>query len=81
MCNHFISWSEAASKFGVSETEVKSTVSFDENTLSEFVSDGLIKFAPGEIEVTDLGKFFVRNIAASFDPNLKNAIQKFSKSL
>jgi oxygen-independent coproporphyrinogen III oxidase len=81
MCNHFVSWSEAASKFGVSETEVKSTVSFDENTLTEFVSDGLIKFGPGEIEVTDLGKFFVRNIAASFDPSLKNALQKFSKSL
>jgi oxygen-independent coproporphyrinogen III oxidase len=81
MCNHFVSWSEAASKFGVSETEVKSTVSFDENTLTQFVSDGLIKFEPGEIEVTDLGKFFVRNIAANFDPNLKNALQKFSKSL
>jgi oxygen-independent coproporphyrinogen III oxidase len=81
MCNHFVSWSEAANKFGVSETEVKSTVSFDENTLSEFVSDGLIKFGFGEIEVTDLGKFFVRNIAASFDPSLKNALQKFSKSL
>jgi oxygen-independent coproporphyrinogen III oxidase len=81
MCNHFVSWSEAANKFGVSETEVKSTVSFDENTLTEFVSDGLIKLEPGEIEVTDLGKFFVRNIAASFDPNLKNALQKFSKSL
>jgi len=81
MCNHFVSWSEAANKFGVSETEVKNTVSFDENTLSEFVSDGLIKFDTGEIEVTDLGKFFVRNIAASFDPNLKNALQKFSKAL
>ena len=81
MCNHFVSWSEAANKFGVSETEVKNTVSFDENTLSEFVSDGLIKFETGAIEVTDLGKFFVRNIAASFDPNLKNALQKFSKAL
>jgi oxygen-independent coproporphyrinogen-3 oxidase len=81
MCNHFVSWSEAAGKFGVSETEVKNTVVFDEKTLSEFVSDGLIKFGPGEIEVTDLGKFFVRNIAASFDPNLKNALQKFSKAL
>jgi oxygen-independent coproporphyrinogen III oxidase len=81
MCNHFVSWSEAANKFGVSETEVKNTVSFDENTLTEFVSDGLIKFEAGEIEVTDLGKFFVRNIAASFDPNLKNALQKFSKAL
>jgi oxygen-independent coproporphyrinogen III oxidase len=81
MCNHFVSWSEAANKFGVSETEVKNTVSFDENTLTEFVSDGLIKFETGAIEVTDLGKFFVRNIAASFDPNLKNALQKFSKAL
>ena len=81
MCNHFISWNEAAGKFGVSESDVKNTVAFDENLLAGFVADGLINFEPGEIEVTDLGKFFVRNIAASFDPNLKNAMQKFSKAL
>ena len=81
MCNHFISWNEAAGKFGVSESDVKNTVAFDENLLAGFVADGLINFGPGEIEVTDLGKFFVRNIAASFDPNLKNAMQKFSKAL
>ena len=81
MCNHFISWNEAAGKFGVSETEIKNTVAFDENLLAGFNADGLINFGPGEIEVTDLGKFFVRNIAASFDPNLKNAMQKFSKAL
>jgi len=81
MCNHFISWNEAAGKFGVSETEIKNTVAFDENLLAGFNADGLINFGPGEIEVTDLGKFFVRNIAASLDPNLKNAMQKFSKAL
>lgn len=81
MCNYFVSWNEAAIKFGVSETEIKSTVLYEESSLADFISDGLITLNSNAVEVTDLGKFFVRNIAASFDPNLKNAIQKFSKSL
>lgn len=81
MCNHFVSWSETAGKFDVTEKEIKNTVLYEEAVLAGFISDGLIACTPDAVEVTDLGKFFVRNIAASFDPNLKNAIQKFSKSL
>ena len=34
-----------------------------------------------EIEVTNLGKYFVRNIAAGFDPILKVNSKKFSRAL
>ncbi len=81
MCNYFVSWTEAAEKFNVSADEIKSTVSFNEEDLTEFVSDGLIKLNTNEVAVLDLGKFFVRNIAGSFDPNLKTTTKKFSKSL
>lgn len=81
MCNHYISWKEAAGLFNVPEREIKDIVSIDENVLSEFVSDDLITFNSEEIVVTNLGKFFVRNIAASFDPNLKSSTKKFSKAL
>ncbi len=81
MCNYYLSWTEAAQKFQVSEEELKKTVELEESRLDEFVADGLMNYNSNEITVSHSGRFFVRNIAASFDPNLKNAAQKFSKSL
>ena len=81
MCNHFISWNESARKFNVSPEKIKNTISYNHDDLQLFVSDGLITFTPDEVAVTDLGRFFVRNIAGSFDPNLKTTTRKFSKSL
>lgn len=81
MCNYYLSWGEAAQKFEVSENEIKSTVELEMEKLNEFKADGLLEFDMNEISVTNTGKFFVRNIAASFDPNLKNAMQKFSRAL
>ncbi len=81
MCNYYLSWREAAKKFDVSENEIKSIVELEETHLREFAADGLIDYNSNEITVSNTGKFFVRNIAANFDPSLKNAVQKFSKSL
>ncbi len=81
MCNYYLSWEEAAQKFEVTENEIKSTVELETEKLNEFVADGVLEYNANEISVTNTGKFFVRNIAASLDPNLKNAMQKFSKSL
>jgi len=81
MCNHFVSWQETALLFNTSEAEIKNTIRLDEATLSGFVSDDLITFNSNEIVVTDLGKYFIRNIAAIFDPNLKLNKKKFSKAL
>jgi oxygen-independent coproporphyrinogen-3 oxidase len=81
MCNHYLSWNGAAEKFGVSADEIRKTVAFEAQEFAGFVIDGLINVTSEEVEVTEKGKFFVRNIAAGFDPNLKNALQKFSKAL
>lgn len=81
MCNYYLSWSEAAQKFDVSEDKIKATVEMEESRLQDFVTDGLLDYNSDEITVSKTGRFFVRNIAASFDPSLKNAVQKFSKSL
>ena len=81
MCNYYLSWTDAANKFRISEKEIKETVELEESHLDDFVADGLLNYDSNEITVTETGRFFVRNIAASFDPNLKNAAQKFSKSL
>ncbi|MBN2636049.1 MAG: coproporphyrinogen dehydrogenase, partial [Prolixibacteraceae bacterium] len=81
MCNYYLSWGEAAQKFEVTENEIKATVELESEKLDDFVADGLLKYSANEISVTNTGRFFVRNIAASFDPNLKNAMQKFSRAL
>lgn len=81
MCNHFVLWSEAARRFAVSPEEIQKTVEFEMQSFEGFVNDGLVKIDAESVEVSEKGKFFVRNIAAAFDPNLKNALQKFSKAL
>lgn len=81
MCNYFISWQSVSNVFETNETEIKETVSFKETDLNEFISDGLIQINSDEIEVTETGRFFIRNIAAAFDPAIKTATQKFSKAL
>ncbi|MCY1721906.1 oxygen-independent coproporphyrinogen III oxidase [Prolixibacteraceae bacterium Z1-6] len=81
MCNYYISWKEAEQVLQATVAEIKSTINYDEKSLNEFASEGLLSFTAEEISVTDSGKFFVRNIAASLDPAMKNATQKFSKAL
>ena len=81
MCNFYVSWKEVAQLFKTSETDIKKLIEYDEKSLNNFVHDGLIRFNANEIIITDLGKYFIRNIAASLDPIIKNASQKFSKAL
>jgi len=81
MCNFYISWKETAQLFSSSEEEIKATIAYDETILNDFVSDRLLTFTANEIAITDLGKYFIRNIAASLDPMMKTATQKFSKAL
>ena len=81
MCNHFVSWDEVASQFQTSKETVKNTIHFETSLLNEFQKDNLITFHAEEIKVSDLGKYFVRNIAASLDPNLTSQNKKFSKAL
>lgn len=81
MCNFYVSWKEVAQLFNISEEEIKATIVYDEMSLNAFLSDGLLTFTSDEIAISDLGKFFIRNIAASLDPGMKMATQKFSKAL
>lgn len=81
MCNYYISWKETEQVFGVGMDEIKKAISYEEESLGKFAEEGLLIFNNDEITVPDRGKFFVRNIAANLDPNLKNATQKFSRAL
>ncbi|MFV0269010.1 MAG: oxygen-independent coproporphyrinogen III oxidase [Draconibacterium sp.] len=81
MCNYYISWKETEQVFGVTVDEIKKAIGYEEESLGAFAEEGLLIFNNDEITVPDRGKFFVRNIAANLDPNLKNATQKFSRAL
>lgn len=81
MCNYFISWEQTAAKYGLSIEKVKNLVSYNEEQLKGFKEDKLLSFDDNEVQVLELGRFFIRNIAASFDPGLIKEGKTFSKAL
>ncbi len=81
MCNYYISWKDTEQVLNLPFSEIKNTIVYDENILKQFADEGLLTFSNEEITVTDTGKYFIRNIASSFDPALKNANKKFSRAL
>ena len=81
MCNYYISWDEAAKILQTPIEEIINTINFDEKSLNQFADEKLLTFNEKEIAVSDQGKFFVRNIAASFDPQMKQITKKYSKAL
>jgi len=81
MCNYYISWPDTEQVLGTSVSEIKNCVNYDEKLLNQFSEEGLLTYSNDEISVNESGKFFIRNIAAGFDPVLKTANKKFSKAL
>lgn len=82
MCNEFISFGETASMFQTTEDEVKKALDFHPHLFEQFIGDGLlVNLEEGVYRVTADGRFFIRNIAAQFDPNLDHTTKKFSKAL
>jgi oxygen-independent coproporphyrinogen-3 oxidase len=81
MCNKIVVWSIIAANSKLDVKEVKDIVKYNEATLQDFHKDELIEYNKQEIRVTELGSLFIRNIAASFDPDLKSENKLYSKSL
>ena len=82
MCNGYLNWSALGDRLGCAAHEVKAAVGYEAGNMTEFVADGLLANAGEEsLVVTSIGQFFIRNIAASLDPFLKDSGKKFSKSV
>ncbi len=82
MCNEFVSFDETAGKFNTTPEEVKKVLNYNPELFSGFVEDGLLQVPKeGDFKLTGIGRFFIRNIAAQFDPNLTRSTKKFSKAL
>jgi oxygen-independent coproporphyrinogen-3 oxidase len=81
MCNMKLNYQETAELNGLSAAELKNSVSPDERVLWEFEADGLIRHNSEEVEVTETGSLFIRNIAASFDRQFKPATKTYSRTV
>ena len=81
MCNKKIEWKEIAMLYETSIDVIKSIIQYDTGQLEEFASDGIIKFSDNGVFMQEDALLYVRNVAASFDPLLKNTNKSFSKSV
>ncbi|MDD4970005.1 MAG: oxygen-independent coproporphyrinogen III oxidase [Paludibacter sp.] len=81
MCNKKISWPEIASRLNVTEDRIKKNINLEKGSLTVFVNDGLLVETPDQIEVTDKGSLFIRNIAATLDKGFSQNGNTYSKSV
>ncbi len=79
MCNYQLDWRQLQAEFNIPRESVESLAMNDK--LEEFASEGLIEFNRDKLEVKEKGKFFIRNIAATFDPAYKPENNKYSRSV
>ena len=81
MCNQYLSWNKIADSFSTTTAEIQKIVEFNPNKLESFKADNLLDYNSDEIEITDLGRFFLRNIAALFDSCKGDPNRKSSQSV
>lgn len=81
MCNQQLNLQNIAGDLGIDQNRLKSITGFSEGKLQEFINDDLLTFQEGEINVTEKGSLFIRNIAAIFDPAYKEQKNKYSKTV
>lgn len=81
MCNLYLDWDIMSERMGINVHDLKETLAFESDSLAGFEKDGLLNDKGKIIEITETGKFFIRNIASVFDPKLRNTDKKFSKSI
>lgn len=79
MCNHTIHWEEMAELLRCSVADIQQAIVYDEKQLSTMQEDGLLVYDAHSVRCTPEGMPFVRNIAAAFDPMMRNNEKLFSK--
>ncbi|MCF8225731.1 MAG: oxygen-independent coproporphyrinogen III oxidase [Bacteroidales bacterium] len=81
MCNKKIQWSSMTKNLNIAMEKLKNVIRYDQDLLSGFEQDGLIEYDDESILITETGSMFIRNIAASLDPEYKEQVNKYSKAL
>ncbi|MEX2380977.1 MAG: oxygen-independent coproporphyrinogen III oxidase [Opitutales bacterium] len=78
MCDLRIDFNEMSEKLGV---DFREYFSAELSRMEPFVADDLLRTTGESIVVTGKGRFFIRNIAMTFDAYLKNQENRFSKTV
>ena len=79
MCNYHLNWNDVARYLNMSVDEVKAATAYDEAKLRQFAEDGIIEWDGDYIRMTEQGRLFVRNVAASLDKLMLHSTKSFSK--
>ena len=81
MCNNLIDWQELSDELQLSIEKIKYLCGYDPGQLENMARDGLVGLSENHLEVTPLGKAFVRNVASTFDQQTRNNPKSFSKPI
>jgi oxygen-independent coproporphyrinogen-3 oxidase len=67
MCDLSLDYRAMSQKLGI---KFEQHFAGEMTALAPFAADGLLRFQPGSLEITDAGRLFIRNIAMCFDNTL-----------
>lgn len=81
MCNLNLNTGQLAKDYNLDWDAFKKITNFEEEKLKEFIKDDLMSYKNGEMEVNETGSLFIRNIAATLDPEYKEQKNKYSKTV
>ena len=81
MCNKRLNLESLSERINVPANDIKNLLVYNTASLELFREDGVIEFDENNINLTEYGVLFIRNVAASLDPLYKNQTVKYSKSV
>ncbi|GAO31588.1 hypothetical protein [Geofilum rubicundum] len=81
MCNNRLDWQELAQRLQTDAAQLKAITRYSEEKMQPYVADGLLLINNDTLNITESGRFTIRNIVAELDPKLNSDNQRFSKSI
>jgi oxygen-independent coproporphyrinogen-3 oxidase len=81
MCNKELNLNTFFCEQAINMSEFQQITQFESEKLTDLISDRLIHFNKNILTITEAGSFFIRNIAAIFDPAFIQIGKQYSKSV
>lgn len=81
MCNKYIDFALIEEKYDLTSEKLDQITQVKATQLQMFEADGLLNRNGKTLEITTQGSFFIRNIAAAFDPAYQEKENQYSKSI
>ncbi len=81
MCNNYLDFNAVAKENNISTNELKEILQFEPGKLQPFEQDQLLTQTDNRVEINNLGRLVIRNIAMSFDPKLQVKENTYSKTV